>query len=156
MQDELLVGLGEGPSPDHYTLCPVVGVKAGEESVMVVGKPSDGQVARFFVRDPPLAVEELERLMTDYKRKQLTAAMSGAARGPAAAGLLLFSCAGRGRDFFGQPKLESQLAQLTTGVPLGGCFGNGEIGPADVDASGERRTVLHSFTSIFALLGSKH
>jgi small ligand-binding sensory domain FIST len=61
-------------------------------------------------------------------------------------GALLFSCLGRGVWLYGVPDHDSDAFRRHVGaVPLGGFFGNGEIGPV------ERHAFLHGFTSAFAL-----
>ena len=55
--------------------------------------------------------------------------MTGSAAPPPAAGVLLFSCLGRGRALFNEANYDSRMAHISTGVPVAGVFCNGEIGP---------------------------
>src|SRR5258708_39283553 len=65
---------------------------------------------------------------------------------PGAAGALLFSCLGRGKNLYGRPDHDTDLFRDKVGdVPLGGFFANGEIGAV------HGVTHLHGFTSSFAL-----
>jgi small ligand-binding sensory domain FIST len=72
------------------------------------------------VRDRDTAVNDVETLMSGYKRKRLTAMMTGAAAAPPAAGVLLFSCLGRGRALFNEANFDSRMAHISTGVPVAG------------------------------------
>ncbi|HXE73153.1 MAG TPA: FIST N-terminal domain-containing protein [Candidatus Nitrosotenuis sp.] len=105
--------------------------------VLVVGallRP--GQLLQFHLRDAETSAEDLERLLSAYRRR---------AAGPPA-GALLFSCLGRGVYLYGQPDHDSQVFRARIGeVPLGGFFCSGEIGP--VGGS----TYVHGYTSCFAL-----
>ncbi len=75
---------------------------------------------RLHVRDRDTAVNDVETLMSGYKRKRLTAMMTGAAAAPPAAGVLLFSCLGRGRALFNEANFDSRMAHISTGVPVAG------------------------------------
>ncbi len=98
------------------------------------------QVMQFLLRDAAAATFDLERLLDDYSA-------SGAA---APAGALLFSCLGRGEGLFGRADHDTDLfRERIGGVPMGGFFCNGEIGP--VGGS----TFLHGYTSSFGLFRSK-
>ncbi len=98
------------------------------------------QVLQFLLRDAAAATFDLERLLGAYRA-------SGAA---APAGALLFSCLGRGEGLFGRADHDTDLfRQHIGGVPMGGFFCNGEIGP--VGGS----TFLHGYTSSFGLFRSK-
>ena len=62
-------------------------------------------------------------------------------------GALMFSCLGRGQTLYQIPNFDSQLlANYFPGVPIGGFFCNGEIGPVG------KETFLHGYTSVIALL----
>jgi len=98
------------------------------------------QVLQFLLRDAAAAAFDLERLLDAYQA-------SGAA---APAGALLFSCLGRGEGLFGRADHDTDLfRERIGGVPMGGFFCNGEIGP--VGGS----TFLHGYTSSFGLFRSK-
>ena len=65
-------------------------------------------------------------------------------------GALLFSCLGRGENLYGKPDHDSNaFAAKFVGVPLGGFFCNGEIGPVGAT------TYLHGFTSCFGIFRNK-
>ncbi len=98
------------------------------------------QVLQFLLRDAAAATFDLERLLDAYRA-------SGTA---APAGALLFSCLGRGEGLFGRADHDTDLfREHIGGVPMGGFFCNGEIGP--VGGS----TFLHGYTSSFGLFRSK-
>ena len=61
----------------------------------------------------------------------------------------MFSCLGRGVALYGESDHDSLLfAEHLPEVPLGGFFGNGEIGPV------QGRTHVHAYTSSFGLFRS--
>jgi small ligand-binding sensory domain FIST len=94
-----------------------------------------GQVVQFHLRDRATSAEDLERQLERYREG-----------GQPVHGALLFSCVGRGRGLYGVAGHDSAAFERHLGgVPLGGFFGNGEIGPVD------DRTFLHSYTSAFGL-----
>ena len=79
-------------------------------------------------------------MLERYRREKQEAAPDG---------VLLFSCNGRGKAFFGEPDHDSRLFSDAVGeVPLGGFFCGGEIG--QVGGS----TYLHGYTSAFAIFRS--
>lgn len=77
-----------------------------------------GQTIQFHVHDHKTAREDFQLLLEAQKL-----------HGPAG-GALLFSCNGRGRDFFHEPDTDAHLVYEALGdVPLAGFFAAGEIGP---------------------------
>jgi small ligand-binding sensory domain FIST len=66
----------------------------------------------------------------------------GAAR---PAGVLLFTCNGRGSHMFEVPDHDAAAIEDTLGAPAGGFFCAGEIGPVG------GRNFLHGFTATMAL-----
>lgn len=96
----------------------------------------DYDVVQFHLRDARASGDDLEAMLARY-RAEATGQASGA---------LLFSCMGRGAGLYGQPNHDSDaFHRAVPGVPLGGFFGNGEIGPV------RGRTHLHGYTSCFAI-----
>jgi small ligand-binding sensory domain FIST len=98
------------------------------------------QVLQFLLRDAAAAAFDLERLLDAYR----------ASGGAAPAGALLFSCLGRGEGLFGRADHDTDLfREHVGGVPMGGFFCNGEIGPVG------GTTFLHGYTSSFGLFRGK-
>jgi small ligand-binding sensory domain FIST len=63
-----------------------------------------------------------------------------------AAGVLLFSCNGRGTRLFGFPNHDARLIQQVAGpLPLAGFFAQGEYGPVGM------RNCIHGFTASVAM-----
>jgi FIST C domain len=61
-------------------------------------------------------------------------------------GVLLFSCNGRGRGFFGEPDHDAaRVAAATDAAPMAGFFAQGELGPIG------GRNFLHTFTASMAV-----
>lgn len=106
----------------------VVGLDDESGVVSVGEKIPVGKTVQFQVRDPVSAENDLRAML---------------APGPEAeGGVLLFSCNGRGRRFFGKPDHDASLVSETLGGPaLAGFFAAGEIGPV---GSGN---YLHGYTA---------
>jgi small ligand-binding sensory domain FIST len=97
---------------------------------------SPGQIIQFHLRDAAASARDLDELLEDYRA-------SGA---PQPAGVLLFSCLGRGENLYGEADHDSRLIGRHLGpLPIGGFFCQGEIGPVN------DRTFLHGYTSSIAL-----
>ena len=108
----------------------VIGADPDEESLTVGDLVEVGTTVQFQVRDAAAAAEDLEDLMT----------------GRAADGALLFTCNGRGIRFFGESDHDAGLvSKVLGGIPLGGMFCAGEIGPVG------SRNFLHGYTASLAL-----
>ena len=77
-----------------------------------------GQTIQFHIRDKATAVEDFTMLLEAQK-----------VFGPAA-GALLFTCNGRGRNLFELPNADADMVADALGeIPLAGFFAAGEIGP---------------------------
>ncbi len=116
----------------------ILGIDAKDGGIYVGDALRPGRRVRLHVRDRATSAEDLERT--------LLAAADGAGARPAAA--LLFSCSGRGMNLYGVPDHDTRAfhARFGSGVPVGGFFCNGEIGPVG------GATHLHGFTSAFGLI----
>ncbi len=110
-----------------------------ENGTLVVAAPLYAtQVVQFHLRDRGTADADLEDRLARYQ----------AATAPG--GALLFSCLGRGQNFYREPDHDSNSFRRHLGeVPLTGFFCNGEIGPV------QRRTFLHGYTSAFGIFRPK-
>ena len=98
--------------------------------------PRVGQTVQFQLRDSKSAREDLILSSEAVKRRMF---------GPI--GILLFSCAGRGRGLFGTSDHDAgTLAYILGDLPLAGFFCNGEIGPVGA------KTFLHGYTASAAVL----
>ena len=125
--------MGSAPRPSEYLMRNLIGADLKRGALAVGAAVRPGQRVQFHLRDAQAADEDLK-------------ASFAAHRSSPPAGALLFSCSGRGESLFGESDHESQLFQSTfPGVPLGGFFGGGEIGPVGDTTS------VHGFTSCFAL-----
>ena len=98
--------------------------------------PRVGQTVQFQLRDSKSAREDLV-LASERVKKGLS--------GPI--GILLFSCAGRGKGLFGTSDHDAEtLAGILGDLPLAGFFCNGEIGPVG------KKAFLHGYTASAAVL----
>jgi small ligand-binding sensory domain FIST len=116
----------------------IVGVDPNTGALAVAAKVRPWQVLQFLLRDAKTAEHDLSAHLERF-------------RGPPPAGALMFSCMGRGQGLFGRADHDTDLfrARVGAAVPLGGFFGNGEIGPV------AGQTFLHGYTSVFALFRHK-
>jgi small ligand-binding sensory domain FIST len=137
----LFLGLamtGGGPlGRGDFLIRNLAGIDPTSGAVAAAAPLFAGQIVQFHLRDAHAATTDLEDLLAHHE-------------GPSPEGALLFSCVGRGRMLYGAADHDSRLFREALGdVPLGGFFGNGEIGPV------HRRTFLHGYTSAFAMFRRK-
>jgi small ligand-binding sensory domain FIST len=105
-------------------------------ALAVGAHPRVGQTVQFQLRDSKSAREDLV-LATEKVKTGLS--------GPI--GILLFSCAGRGKGLFGTADHDAvTLGDILGDIPLAGFFCNGEIGPVGGKA------FLHGYTASAAVL----
>jgi small ligand-binding sensory domain FIST len=125
--------------PDYergdFLVRPIVGADPDEGWVAIGEEVRIGQTVRLHVRDEASADEDLR----DALAAQTQAFASGAA------GALLFTCNGRGSHMFTLPDHDAIAVEDTLGVPAGGFFCAGEIGPVG------GRNFLHGFTATLAV-----
>ena len=115
----------------------ILGIDPESENIGVSARLSSHQVVQFHVRDSRAASEDLREMLNAYRTQSSYTLPLG---------VLLFSCIGRGTGLFGVPNHDTAMfSELVGELPLGGFFGNGEIGPV------RGRTFLHGFSSAFAL-----
>jgi len=97
-----------------------------------------GQTVQFHVRDAETADEDLREAL---RRERLK---TTAVRNPA--GVLLFSCNGRGTRLFDQPNHDVAVVRESLGAaPVAGFFAMGELGPVG------GRNFVHGFTASLAI-----
>jgi small ligand-binding sensory domain FIST len=138
----LFVGLemesGEIEFRGDFLVRNIVGVDTSSGALAVGARVRPWQVLQFLLRDAKTAEQDLSARLERF-------------RGPTPAGALMFSCVGRGEGLFGRADHDTDLfrARVGSGVPLGGFFGNGEIGPVG------GKTFLHGHTSAFGLFRRK-
>jgi small ligand-binding sensory domain FIST len=105
-------------------------------ALAVGAHPRVGQTVQFQLRDSKSAREDLVLASENVKT-----GLSGPI------GILLFSCAGRGKGLFGTPDHDAEtLANILGNIPLAGFFCNGEIGPVGGKA------FLHGYTASAAII----
>lgn len=120
----------------------LVGYDPNTGALAVGERLREGQTVQFHLRDARTSAGDLERQLARYASQS---------ERPPAAGAVLFSCTGRGVGLYGQPDHDSRVFQSIVGqVPLGGFFGNGEIGPVT------GTTYLHGYTSSFGIFRPKY
>jgi len=129
------------PGPGEYLIRNILGVSPDNGALAVGDLVRVGQAVCFHLRDALSSSTDLDALMARYAAERLVDPAL-----PKAAGALLFSCLGRGKNLYGRPDHDTDMFREKVGdVPLGGFFANGEIG------SVHGVTHLHGFTSSFAL-----
>jgi len=132
MRQALFIGLGlvgrDSYGRGDFLVRLILGAEAETGALFVQGDLEENQVVQFHVRDAETSTDDL--------RRHLSTVVGGAA------GILLFSCVGRGEALYGIPDADTQsIAAAHPGVPIGGFFCNGEIGAVN------GRTYLHGYTA---------
>ncbi len=113
----------------------LLGVDPQLGAISIGDRVRPGQRLQFHLRDAQTSADDLDTLL---KKFNPSTPIQGA---------LMFSCLGRGQTLYQVPNFDSQLlANYFPGVPIGGFFCNGEIGPVG------KETFLHGYTSVIALL----
>lgn len=137
-RDEFKRQLGHG----DFLMRNILGVDPRGGAIAIGDRIRPGQRIQFHLRDARTSEEDLELLLQRYQ--------SDDRHSTDAAGALLFSCLGRGKQLYGKPDFDSQLfRRYIENIPLGGFFCNGEIGPVGGN------TFLHGYTSVFGICSSK-
>jgi small ligand-binding sensory domain FIST len=119
-----------------FLVRPIIGADSEAGSLAIGERVRVGQTVRMQIRDGASADEDLR----DALRAQTEAL--GASR---PAGVLLFTCNGRGSHMFEVPDHDASTIEDMLGAPAGGFFCAGEIGPVG------GRNFLHGFTATMAL-----
>jgi small ligand-binding sensory domain FIST len=115
----------------------IAGIDPQSGALAVAAPVREQQILQFQLRDRRASAEDLERHLETYRRAHDPAGLRGA---------LLCSCVGRGAALYRQPDHDSRaLGRALGDLPLGGFFGNGELGPI------EGRLYLHAYTSAIGL-----
>jgi small ligand-binding sensory domain FIST len=126
--------------PDYergdFLVRPIIGADPERGWIAVGDRVRVGQTVRLQVRDEASADEDLRHALR-LQSEALTT--SGAA------GALLFTCNGRGSHMFTVPDHDAGAIEDALGVPAGGFFCAGEIGPVG------GRNFLHGFTATMAV-----
>ncbi|HZM17105.1 MAG TPA: FIST N-terminal domain-containing protein [Candidatus Krumholzibacteria bacterium] len=131
--DELAPTLGAG----DFLIRNVLGIDPRHGALAIGAHLRQGQSVQFHVRDARTSEDDLQLVLERF---------AGRPEAQDAVGALLFSCLGRGIHLYGEPDHDSAVfRRLLGGLPLGGFFCNGEIGPVG------GRTHVHGFTSSFGI-----
>ncbi|HET8568543.1 MAG TPA: FIST N-terminal domain-containing protein [Candidatus Limnocylindria bacterium] len=131
--DELKTEHGRG----DFVVRNVVGIDQESGAIAIGDAVEPGQTVQFQVRDAESAREDL-RAVLERDRE---------AHGDGVAGVLLFSCNGRGQALFGEPSHDIGAVRRAYGnVPVAGFFAAGEFGPVGP------RNFLHGFTASMLVL----
>jgi len=141
VRNNLFLGLAVSEYIDDYKqgdflIRNILGADPQIGALAVGAYPRVGQTVQFQLRDSKSARQDLILASEAVKKK-----MSGPI------GILLFSCAGRGKGLFGTSDHDAgTLACILGDLPLAGFFCNGEIGPVGSKA------FLHGYTASAAVL----
>jgi small ligand-binding sensory domain FIST len=130
--------------PEHergdFLVRPLVGADRESGAVAVGEGIRVGQTVRLHVRDG---------ISADADLREALALQAGAVGSAGAAGALMFTCNGRGRDLFGVADHDADAVEDALGAPVGGFFCAGEIGPVG------GRNFLHGFTATLAVFAGE-
>jgi small ligand-binding sensory domain FIST len=119
-----------------FLVRPIIGADTEAGTIAVGERVRVGQTVRVHVRDGASADEDLR----DALRRQVEALGTSPP-----AGVLLFTCNGRGSHMFEVPDHDAMAIEDALGAPAGGFFCAGEIGPVG------GRNFLHGFTATMAV-----
>lgn len=119
-----------------FLVRPIVGADDESGAIATGERVRVGQTVRVHVRDPARADEDLREALRLH---------SVAVGDAGAAGALLFTCNGRGRQMFQVPDHDAGAVEDALAAPAGGFFCAGEIGPVG------GRNFLHGFTATMAI-----
>lgn len=126
--------------PDYergdFLVRPILGADPDGNTLALGDRVRIGQTVRMHVRDGATADEDLRAALR---------AQAEALGAEGAAGALLFTCNGRGSHMFDVPDHDATAVEDALGVPAGGFFCAGEIGPVG------GRNFLHGFTATMAV-----
>lgn len=128
----------EEPGPGDFLIRNLLGIDPQRGALAIGENLQEGMRLRFHLRDAETSAEDLHAVLAGYEKTVRTPEdVSGA---------LLFSCLGRGEGLYGSPGFDTDVFhEHLGGVPVGGFFCNGEIGPVG------GTTFLHGYTSSFGL-----
>ena len=139
MRQSLFIGVVmddalETPDRGDFLVRNILGADPKRGILAIGGRLVEHQTVQLHVRDARTSAEDLAALL------------SVSAEAGAPEGALLFSCLGRGRGLYGVPDHDIKLMQEQfEGLPTGGFFCNGEIGPVG------GTSFLHGYTSSIGL-----
>lgn len=140
--DALFIGLAMEPQREQYRagdflIRTILGLDPDSGALLINTHIPPHGVVQLHLRDAVTSAQDLELLLSRYRTSRDTARTSG---------ILLFSCLGRGAEFYGHTDHDSNACKQHLGdLPLSGLFCNGEIGPVHGVSH------LHGYTSVFAL-----
>lgn len=133
-RDEFKQALGQG----DFLIRNILGVDPRHGAIAVGDKIRPGQRIQFHLRDAATSALDLRLLLESYQRQPLKLQQ--------VRGALMFSCLGRGQSLYEEKNFDTGIFHdYLGGIPLGGFFCNGEIGPVG------GRTFLHGYTSALAI-----
>ncbi|KAJ7552312.1 hypothetical protein O6H91_06G049900 [Diphasiastrum complanatum] len=139
---------------------------ADEEHLYVDGKGiKTGDKLRFYCTDAKAArLENIQKLneLEENVKSEAHASVTGPskARKPSQVGALMFSCIGRGEEYFGEANVDSgDLLERFPDIPLSGMFCLGEIGPPSIlpwetmnfSKPQQRQTVMNMYSTVCTL-----
>jgi small ligand-binding sensory domain FIST len=121
--------------PGDFLVRAVLGADPSNGSLRIGDVVDVGQTVQFHVRDASAADDDLRAVLAGVDSSE-------------ARGALVFSCNGRGEQFFGLPSHDAGVIdQLLGPLPTAGMFCAGEVGPVG------GRSFVHTFTASMALFG---
>lgn len=145
--DALFIGLAMEPQREQYQagdflIRTILGLDPDSGALLVNTHIPAPSVVQLHLRDAVSSAQDLERLLSRYRADNDCSQLSGA---------VLFSCLGRGQEFYGHADHDSNAFKQHLGdIPLGGLFCNGEIGPV------HGMTHLHGYNSVFGVFRKKN
>ncbi|MDT7042451.1 FIST signal transduction protein [Candidatus Nitronereus thalassa] len=119
----------------------IIGADQSSGGLAISDLIEEGQTVQFHLRDAKAASEELNLMLAKDQVEFPNKTPKGA---------LLFTCNGRGRQFFAEPHHDVRAIQKRAeGLPIAGFFAAGEIGPVG------GKNFIHGYTASVALFAEK-
>jgi len=140
--DALFIGLAMEPQREQYQagdflIRTILGLDPDSGALLINTHIPPHSVVQLHLRDAVTSAQDLEQLLSRYRASHDPGELRG---------ILLFSCLGRGAEFYGHADHDHNTFKQQVGdLPLSGLFCNGEIGPV------RGVTHLHGYTSVFVL-----
>ncbi len=145
--DALFIGLAMEPQREQYRagdflIRTILGLDPDSGALLINTQVPAHSVVQLHLRDAITSAQDLELCLSRYRATHDTGGICAA---------LLFSCFGRGQEFYGHTDHDSNAFKQNIGeLPLAGVFCNGEIGPV------HGATFVHGYSGVYGIVRRKN
>jgi small ligand-binding sensory domain FIST len=144
--DALFIGLAMEPQreqyrPGDFLIRTILGLDPDSGALLINTQVPEHSVVQLHLRDAMTSAQDLQLRLHRYRATHDINQLGAA---------LLFSCFGRGQEFYGHTDHDSNAFKQHIGeLPLAGVFCNGEIGPV------HGATFVHGYSSVYGIFRGK-